>query len=430
MPQIFHKDWDINVHATSRVKKGKPIIGVTFQNGLNDIEPDGSFVPCDMELESISDGVTTHQVKRGRFGELRFTDTGSTNRHLCKIKYKNGRGISLKYLGGDSPAPDMSSGRPVFNSSDGVQIEHTPCYKGVKIELVIVDPLTAPLEYPFSIKDYGQNYTIIEENSGLTIRGDDQESVFIKAPYAVDANGEIGPVSIVNTGIQDGFKTFKKVVDETWLRQAAAPVRIDPDVTIQDGVDGGVIEDTPIVSNSPDTTGGSGIHLTSNNYYGAGLGQWACVRVDLSPYSSYTPVSGKFLARPSASNVASIPSKATKLLKPWVESTATWNSYDTGLSWETAGAQGVTDRAGSLECTFTMQNTGVTDIPITVPTLTEWKNGTNEGVVTDGNSAPSGQYVHFGSAEHGSVPIQFYYEYTEGETGIQKLRRRRGVRWM
>jgi len=221
-----HKSWDIDEEDTGRLQEGKKIIGATFQNGLNDIEPDGSFVPCNMDIDEAVDGVTTHRVNRGRYGELRFADTGKSNKHLCKIKYKDEKGISFKYLGGDSGLPDVSNGKPKFTSSDGVEIEHTPTYKGVAIEIVISDLLTAPFEYSFSIKTYGQGYTYAEVDGAIVATGDDEKTITVRANPATDAVNEESPVTLVLTGEVGGLQTFKKVVDEAWLRAATAPVRM------------------------------------------------------------------------------------------------------------------------------------------------------------------------------------------------------------
>ncbi len=221
-----HKDWDINEEATGRVKNGKPITGVTFQNGLNDIEPDGSFVPCDMGLATVIEGVTTHRVQRGRYGELRFADTGEANKHLCKIKYKDNKGISFKYLGGNSDLPDVSGGKPKFTSDNGVEIEHIPTYKGVVINIIINDPLTAPFEHTFSVKTYGQDYTYIQQEGAIVAMGNDLKAITMRANPATDANGDESPVTLVLAEVVGGLQTFKKVVDETWLRAAAAPVVI------------------------------------------------------------------------------------------------------------------------------------------------------------------------------------------------------------
>ena len=221
-----HKDWDIDEEDTGRVKNGKSIKGVTFQNGLNDIELDGSFVPCDMGLDTVTEGVTTHRVKRGRYGELRFADTGEANKHLCKIKYKDSKGISFKYIGGNSGLPDVANGKPKFTSDNGIEIEHVPTYKGVVINIIVSDPLTAPFEYPFSIKTYEQEYTYIEQDTAIVAMGNNLKSVTIRATNAIDGDGNESPVTLVLTGEVGGLQTFKKVVDETWLRAATAPVTI------------------------------------------------------------------------------------------------------------------------------------------------------------------------------------------------------------
>jgi len=221
-----HKDWDIDEEDTGRFHNGKPIIGATFQNGLNDIEPDGSFVPCDMSVDEHIDGVTTHKVRRGRYGELRFADTGETNKHLCKIKYKDSKGVSFKYIGGNCDLPEIVNGKAKFNSDNGVEVEHVPTYKGVAINLIISDPATASFEHSFSIKTYGQNYIYAEDNGAIVATGEDAKTITIRATPAVDSNGDESPVTLVLTGEVGGFQTFKKVVDEAWLRSASAPVTI------------------------------------------------------------------------------------------------------------------------------------------------------------------------------------------------------------
>ena len=223
---IKHKDWDIDEISTGRFKDKKPIIGVTFQNGLNDINPDKTFSPCDMNLSIISEGVTTHRVNRGRYGELRFADTGEANKHLCKIKYKDSKGISFKYLGGNSGLPDVSGGKPRFVSDDGIEIEHIPTHKGVAINIIVNGPSTAPFEYSFSIKTYGQDYTYIQQEEAIVAMGNDLKSVTIRATNAVDADGNESPISLILSEVVGGFQTFKKVVDESWLRSAIAPVKI------------------------------------------------------------------------------------------------------------------------------------------------------------------------------------------------------------
>lgn len=351
---MIHKDWDINEHNTGRFNNGKPIIGVTLQNGLNDIEPDGSFVPCDMTVEAAAVGVTTHKVKRGRYGELRFSDSASINKHLCKIKYRDDTGRSIKYIDADSGLPDVANGKPKFEADNGISIEHTPLYNGVKIELIIADPLTAPLEYNFSVKDYGQAYTDALVGEAIISTGEDGKTVIFHPPYAEDANGDIGQVDYVLLDKVDGLTRFKKVVDETWLRQAAAPVKIDPIITIEDGVDGGVIDDNLMVSGTPNNNYGAyhdGIVNATQAFV-------SLMKVDLSAIAGVTPLSAHFgidLYQVVGAGAGSLLWYQT--LKFWNAGTkvgtaattgeSTWNSARHGeLLWASGGCRGAgTDRA-------------------------------------------------------------------------------------
>lgn len=417
---IKHKDWDINEHATGRfrvdpeTKRKLPIIGATFQNGLNDIEPDGSFVPCDVRISEATQGVTYLEMNRGRMGELRFGDSSHPNSFLVKIKNKSLKGISFKYTGATGSSMTANNGKPLCHFDNGISIESTPYYKGVKMDIIVNDPLNAPIEYPFSIKTYGQDYVFVEENGGATLRGEDQASVFIKPPYAEDANGDIGPVTIHYTGIENNLITFKKVVDEAWLRQAAAPVRIDPDVTIEDGVDGGVIEDNWMQSSVPNANRGTSIFLALATYASP------LIYVDLSVYADVTPISGKFLC--TGLNTSAVNGKAYKLLKSFNELQSTWNVRETGVNWQTPGAKGVTDRATIEEYSFSSPSVQyeILDIPITVSTLIEWLS-INYGVLLEYTGG--GVQWNMGSAEHATYPIRFYFEYTEGVEALGLLRR-------
>ena len=419
---MIPRGWDISENRnTGRFKDGKPIIGMLAQNGLNDIKPDGSFVPCDLGIEEYQGNVTTHKVKRGRYGRLGFTDSASTNKHLCKLLEKDNTGLSFQYMGGNSDLPDVSNGKPSFVSDNGVIIEHTPTYKGVRIELVINDPLTAPIEHPFSIKKYKQDYLFAEVNGGIVATGDNGKKITIHVPYAVDANGDEGPVVMMLTGEVGKYMTFKKVVDETWLRQAAAPVKIDPDVTIEDGVDGGVIYDSFLNSAAPDANYGNNINIGLHENT-PGTPQPGVIYVSLTDYGSVSWLNGKFILTPSGSGGGTLPYnvKVWRLKKPWTESTVTYNDAD--VAWQTPGAKGALDRAAVEESTVSV-DFQVTDFPILVGTLNDYWGGDvdNNGILIE--AIETGGFVHMASSEHGSVQNpQFYGEYTEA--GAPALLRR------
>ncbi|MCK4786201.1 MAG: hypothetical protein KAV87_20760 [Desulfobacteraceae bacterium] len=416
MPQIIHKALDINELITDRIHKdlktGRelPIISAIMQNGLNKRDKNsGLFIPCDMGITERTADRNPYSVNQGRFGNLSFVNPSALNKHEVTLQYESGTGIRLRYEGANCSFESITDNKPKFKAQEGVTIEHTPTYKGVSIVMVLDDPLNAPDSFKFSIEELGAGFTSYTKvNGGILLEG--PESILIQAPWAEDANGERGEVVFELGPIEGGRQTFyKRIVDVAWLRQATGKVKVDPYIILVDGVGGAVIKDNLMLSAAPTTNEGSNIHISANNYYGVDVGQWALVWVGLSDYSNTTPVSGKFLARPGAANTTSLPGKCTKLLKTWGEFTSTWLN-----PWEVGGAQGVTDRAAFTECTFNMLNSGITDIPITVPTITDWLGGTNYGVVMDGDNAPVGKYVHMGSSEHSTVPIQFYYECTEG----------------
>ena len=293
---IIHKGWDINEHETGRFKWdevnkiNRPIKGATFQNGLNDKNPNGSFSPCDMGITEESDGVTYLRAKRGRWGQMRFGDSSHPNSFLVKIKDKGLKGLSFKYTGGNGASMTANNGKPLCSFDNGISIESAPKYNGVKIDIIVDDPANAPTTYPFSVKTYGQNYTFTNYPDGrILAMGDDDKAIHFQPPYAIDANGDIGAVHYNIIGTYGGYWLFEKVVDEAWLRQAAAPVRIDPDITIEDGVDGGVIEDANLLSSTPDNNWGG----STKGRVSSGT-QTELLKVDLTSLAGVTPVSSHF----------------------------------------------------------------------------------------------------------------------------------------
>lgn len=437
MPQIIHADWDINKHPTGRfhtdLETGRksPIIGVTFQNGLNDIEPDGSFVPCDMGLDDVADGVTTHMVRRGRYRELRFTDIASTNKHLCKYKDKDGNGQSIKCIDDDCNLPDVSNGKPKFTSSNGITIEHTPTYNGVKIEIVISDPAMAPLEYTFSIKDYGQAYEFTESNGALIATGVNGKKIIYQAPYIVDANEEVGMAHYVLMGRSGGYYQFKKVVDdEAWFRNAVAPVRFDPNIIVDD--DSGTFEDTQTYSGAPDNN--YGIWAQGALYSQSGNRQSCFIKVDLTSLSGFTVTDAYFgfdvfgSAHPEVGN-------AHVILVPWGEGNKngtaasvgelTYNSSAHPTAWNTANCKGDgVDRLAAIDGTYTfIANNSDTHFPVSNAAVQGMIDtpATNYGWVFE-TLALFGGSVIWRSSETviGNKPY-LYVEFTEG--GIAPVHR-------
>lgn len=188
-------------------------------------------------------------------------------------------------------------------------------------------------------------------------------------------------------------------------------------VTIEDGVENefgtGVIEDTYINLNSPNSIFSTATQLELNDFLGQGESVSAIAKVILTDYSEFTVLNGKFIITPTYWSITeSFDAKAHKLLKPLIIDAVTWNKYDWSTSWDVAGAKGDGDR-GDVESTFACNPSSTpTDVSVTVSTIAEWCAGTNNGLLMRSDTAPAGsKYFRFGSSEHSTDPIQFYMEY-------------------
>lgn len=427
---INKRKWNSKVFDTGKMAAkvlesdhDRPIYSTKLQNGLHDIEPDGSFVEVNKKFMDYEVGVSTDKIIRNRCGEVRISDTGSASKDLAKIKTKRDCGISLKLKGIRTYGPffdDLKS--CYYTTNEGIILRYYPHYKGVSIVVEIANPQTASNVYRFSLKEYGCDYTYEEINGAIKcISSTGKDDIHIKATYAIDGSGDYGSVHMRLGDVVNGYQEVEKVIAPVWLGNAEAPVLSDPDITIEDGVDGGVIEDNFILSNDPTTNYGTFTAIYIRNY--SANERSSVVYVDISSLAGATPLSGKFLCATTAYSGAAFDSKAFKLSKRFVETESTWNEYESGSSWETGGAKGVTDRAAIEECTFiTIHSIGeVVDVPITVDTLTEWLTS-NDGLLMESVTLANNAYWACGSAEHSTTPIQFYMEYTEGAVaGIPRI---------
>ena len=97
-----------------------------------------------------------------------------------------------------------------------------------------------------------------------------------------------------------------------------------------------------------------------------------------------------------------------EMKQPWVENEATWNQYATGLSWQTAGAQGNLDRGASILANVNAGSTGLNTTPLNAngtALVQGWVDGTiaNNGLIIADSSSADG--IDFRSSEDvGSRP--------------------------
>ena len=432
MAELIHRrNWDSKLFDTGNVdEKEHPIFGTKIQNGLHDIEPDGSFVECDTGISEVTQGVTHLKMNRGRMGELRFGDSDHPNNFLVKIKNKAMKGISFKYTGATGSAMTANNGKPLCNFDNGISIESIPYYKGVKMDIIIQDPLTAPLEYPFSIKTYGQNYNFIEENGGATLRGEDQGAIFIKPPYAVDANGDIGPVTIHYTGMDGNLITFKKIVDETWFRQAAAPVIIDPNVTIDD--DSGTFIDTFLSQSAANRDKNYGVSTQFYSHrFTPGSNEVDGINwVDLTSFSGVTVTAAHFGATIQIRQGNGYNYKIHRILAgDWVEGTKddatagidepcfNWRKFNT-VPWNVAGCRGAgTDYQTIPESTTFVGSIGLHTFTVIAATLQDMieNPSANYGFIWRTDDAAENEFEIFHSSEGTGDKPFLYFEFTGTE---------------
>lgn len=428
MGQLIPTGWDTSKEATGRVcPEGKPIMGATLSKGLNDKNPDGTYSPCDEGVSEIIQGVTHLEMNRGRMGELRFGDNGSSNKFLVKIKDKELKGLSFQYMDADGEAMVVVEGKPQSVFSNGIVIKSTPFYKGVRMDIIVNDPLTAPTEYTFSSKTYGQDYSVIEENGGLTFRGDDLVPIYIGAPYAEDANGEYGEVTIRYLGVENNLHIFKKVVDGAWLRQAASPVRIDPSVTIEDGVDGGVIVDAVIAAGGfLNFNFGARVNMNLQDYTGSSEQCWV-IGATVTGLGIGTVTLAKYLLNADSVVGSVFNCELRQLKRNWNEGNKNATAASTGEvtaasarhneeAWTTTCARGAGTDYDDVAITASFTSPSSTGAYEIIMDTAIWQarvdGGTNYGDVCHPVSYTSSKGVRTETSESSNKP-QLYIEYTE-----------------
>jgi len=437
---IHHKDWNIDEEITGRftppglvidgraIPEGLPIIGVRMENGLNDQEPDGSFVPCNMGIVNELIGVTPYRVNRARC-EVRFADTADPNKHLAKVKYKNGIGRSFKY---ERPCdlPDVTDGKPKFTADNGVRIEHFPRYNGVQIDIVLADPKTAPTEHIFTIKGYGgaDAPPELQPDGSIVLPSPDGGHVYMGAPYATDSTGATGLAHYVILPPVGALHRVKKVVDETWLRNVAVgETRLDPVVTISGTTD---IVDSYILNFPGFQNNNYGATTETLCYrYHSGDVANALARVNLSVYAGATVTLARWNAYVRRGGFP-FTIQSHECLRSWNELEVTGVVAHTTPSvenWTATAAEGVgTDVAAAIDSSTTITGAGAYSIPVSAGLATQWCNGQNYGNLWRGSSFIVGRYVGIRSTESlEGFPLSFYMEYAL-EDGLVIYRRRRG----
>jgi hypothetical protein len=114
--------------------------------------------------------------------------------------------------------------------------------------------------------------------------------------------------------------------------------------------------------------------------------------------------------------------RAYRVLRAWVESEVTWNSYSTGNAWATAGCGNTTsDREatdiGSVSVASNLAGGSEVSISLTPSRVQEWISGAlaNNGILLKIDTE-SNDFYNYGSHENGTAGIRpkLVIEYTLG----------------
>ena len=404
--QIINRNLNANIFDTGKRNKGKMVKGITLSNGLNYRDKStGIIMPVDTTVFEQTDYEFTHKVDKCR-ATLRFGDNSSNaKKHLFGIEDDAGNWLNVKLNINGHNLSGIIGNKPTFPDADGLTVEHIPKYNGIKTNYRLgssgINEITVTFKY---------NNEIIPEQRGnaIVFIRDGKDIFHIKSPYAFDGDESNGiePVMMV-LGETSGFASATLTVDSEWLATAIDPI-IDPDVTIEDGVDGGIIGDTFIQGYLPNNPHGTETVLILGTTDPMSI----VLDVDLSAYEELNIISSVFKLY-CYSDVGAVTANWYRLKRQFVESQASWNNYATGNPWDTAGAKGAEDREA------TPQN----DTPLELPSV-GWHTfdckpesvaldlGGKFSIVVE-DTAPSGNIrKSYHSTENAaSEKPQFYMEY-------------------
>lgn len=198
------------------------------------------------------------------------------------------------------------------------------------------------------------------------------------------------------------------------------------DVTIEDGVDGGVIEDATMSGDAPDNNFGIYIYNEIRDTTAANF----IIYVDLSAYSDITITSAKYIfevvfAASTGTSVTVNPSlrawgEGNKVNQPASTGEVTANSArHNEQAWTSLGGFGAdTDYDSSISDGFTCPtSTGSFDVDLSVESVQSKIDtpSTNYGDIFRPARASIGGLCRFVSSEHTTAAKpQLYFEFTEG----------------
>ncbi len=231
---ISKRGWDSKRFDTGKIfvdkdNKEIPVYGERLQNGLHDIEPDGSFVEVDTLFMPADDGDETDRVKRTRCGRLSISNKLDTAKDSIKVLTKNGNGIRLKLRGYKTYGPHFDDLKSCYYTTDeGYILRYYPHYKGIKLVIEIPNPTTATNVFRFVVNEIGCTYTYQETVRGIRcISSTGEDNIYLGNSIAEDGNGDTKKVTLkLGELTAQGKQLILKVIPPVWLGNATTPVRM------------------------------------------------------------------------------------------------------------------------------------------------------------------------------------------------------------
>ena len=158
--------------------------------------------------------------------------------------------------------------------------------------------------------------------------------------------------------------------------------------------------DTQIVENAPTKNydAATSLGVNENDQSSIGKDKAALVKWDLSGIAPRTQISSASVTL-NVANSSTETYQAYVVKKPWVESAATWNVYNSDKPWEVAGAKGSLDKEGTVAGSITPSVKGKNTLTLPLAVVQSWVDNpaTNQGIIIANPSSTRG--FNFNSRE-------------------------------
>ena len=288
------------------------------------------------------------------------------------------------YVDYDLPGQLATAGNiaELVDAWTNTDMRYTSTNTGVKGDIILKAP-GHPGSFSFAVT--AANCEPVQEGNALAFYRDGEIIGKIPVPYAIDAENNIGPVTLTYDGIS---VTFTPNTD--WMATAVYPVIIDPTTIQPDGTDG---KDSYVDEGNPTVNYGTQVAMVAgtdaNPHKSRGM-----VQFDLSPITG--PISSAILSLycNAETSSANYNVSAHQITATWDEAAVTWNTQPA--------------HDASAEDTVSITGTAVT-FDWNMSTRTEeWRSGAanNYGVKLLGDETTTNTEKAFNSSDYGTASLR------------------------